>query len=434
MFLETKISVLQSLLALPVPDHVEAMEDELKALMDLLCLFEPYDVSLIMSGGVHRQVQLEARCGPLVDAILQKFPFNSDFCNCFRKWIFRDQQRLCVNDISIGRCASFMHRALKLYAPSDALASVKRLFVAPIIFSLFVALDLRLEEIRAYWTSIYSSSLRRWSLSLSLLPSYIYNYQVAESHNWTAIYNPVRSQFLRVKLAKIHEERETLVQALQAFLYNADCSIRQDLDHGPLEKALLYFSKFSTSNVVSTSKTDLDSFKSLESDVRLSWRDIDTPSIVVRYALPATLVTGSLLLASSKLISNSALIIEAFVDAKITVISFWRNWIQKPLLEIYQTIRYQSSKLSIVSANSIAADMASLERMVIDFAHQNSPETFSPGLIESVARQVRKGDLSVILSKFEEDIMTPIRSAIFGTFKPPQLFPLFLPSCLFPCD
>ena len=71
---------------------------------------------------------------------------------------------------------------------------------------------------------------------------------------------------------------------------------------------------------------------------------------------------------------------------------------------------------------------------------------YAPPQLEALSRQVQMGDLTAVMQIYEEDIKSPLRSAVQGTLlrslfiqvqkaKVRLVFPSFLPSSLppFPC-
>lgn len=86
------------------------------------------------------------------------------------------------------------------------------------------------------------------------------------------------------------------------------------------------------------------------------------------------------------------------------------DWIVTPLMDIWRTIRYRSSNLALVSQTALQADIASLERMVVKFARHTYPN-MSP---EQVAQQVRQGDVTLLLKRYEEELMAPVRNILAG--------------------
>lgn len=86
------------------------------------------------------------------------------------------------------------------------------------------------------------------------------------------------------------------------------------------------------------------------------------------------------------------------------------DWVVSPLQEIWKTIRYRSTSLALVSAAALKADMASLERMVVDFAARKHPQV-PP---DAVLQQVRQGDVTLLLRSYEAELQAPLRNALLG--------------------
>lgn len=87
-----------------------------------------------------------------------------------------------------------------------------------------------------------------------------------------------------------------------------------------------------------------------------------------------------------------------------------QDWVISPINDIWRTIRYRSSNLALVSTAALEADVKSLERMVVDFASRQYPEIPS----ESVISQVRQGDVTLLLRRYEEQLRSPIKNMLTG--------------------
>ncbi|TGZ83833.1 NCA2-domain-containing protein [Ascodesmis nigricans] len=145
------------------------------------------------------------------------------------------------------------------------------------------------------------------------------------------------------------------------------------------------------------------------------------PSLITRYWLPTTL----LLLSSStilRILVNRQADIETWIrDFVNTAFDFWSNWVIEPTKQIIGTIRHnEESEVALMSRKSLAADMDSLERMVVDFAIDNpdTTNTNSAALtdtqIESIRANVKQGDLTPVLRAYEHDLRTPFKGAVKG--------------------
>ena len=171
-------------------------------------------------------------------------------------------------------------------------------------------------------------------------------------------------------------------------------------------------------------------------------QDTHTSTLVALYGRPSTITRywplGATILFSGStilrlLFNNKENIISWIQDSYTTVIDFWQNWVVKPITDIISTIRHdESSQIALMSRQSLQADMDSLERMVVEFAKDNtqylpsspaspasinSTATASPKVedaLEIVRKGVRQGDLSPVLLAYEADLRTPLRSAVTG--------------------
>src|SRR5271156_3063885 len=170
-------------------------------------------------------------------------------------------------------------------------------------------------------------------------------------------------------------------------------------------------------------------------------QDTHTSTLVTLYGRPSTITRywplGATLLFSGStilrlLLNNRANIISWFQDSYTTIIDFWQNWVVKPITDIISTIRHdESSQIALMSRQSLQADMDSLERMVVEFAKDNtqylpastvSSNSTAAGVtplqvedaLEIVRKGVRQGDLSPVLRAYESDLRSPLRSAITG--------------------
>ncbi|KAI0769046.1 NCA2-domain-containing protein [Trametes elegans] len=100
-------------------------------------------------------------------------------------------------------------------------------------------------------------------------------------------------------------------------------------------------------------------------------------------------------------------------EAVETLKSFWEGWILEPLRGIVKTVRAGHDDGVIVTKESVRADLDSLERMTIALAqeklHYDQPE------LAALSRQVQTGDLTAVMQIYEEDIKSPLKSALAGT-------------------
>lgn len=97
-----------------------------------------------------------------------------------------------------------------------------------------------------------------------------------------------------------------------------------------------------------------------------------------------------------------------------TVLAFYENWIVAPLTKIYKTVRHDSNEqVALMTKQSLEADMRSLERMVVAFAEATS-SSVAPGDLDAIRLSVQQGDISSVLIPYEQQIQTPLKSAVTG--------------------
>ena len=127
------------------------------------------------------------------------------------------------------------------------------------------------------------------------------------------------------------------------------------------------------------------------------------PSRFIRYWLPGValcLSSGTLL----RVLVNRKADIRAWIrDLGTTSIDFWNNWIVEPMKKVIATIRHdKDSEIAIMSRESLKGDRDSLERMVVDFARDNSTSLpLTDSEISVIRSKVRGGDLTPVLRAYE---------------------------------
>lgn len=92
-----------------------------------------------------------------------------------------------------------------------------------------------------------------------------------------------------------------------------------------------------------------------------------------------------------------------------TTVGFWKNWIVKPVGDMLAILRNDDT-MAITSKESLKSDLDSLERMVSDFAKDNHINV-DP---QQVHAAVSQGDLTMMMSRYENEIRTPYKLIIQG--------------------
>ncbi|KAI8825635.1 ATP synthase regulation protein NCA2-domain-containing protein [Fimicolochytrium jonesii] len=141
-------------------------------------------------------------------------------------------------------------------------------------------------------------------------------------------------------------------------------------------------------------------------------RTYGRPSHATRYWLPTVVISVAAYVGGKTLAVRWDDVVAWATDARETAKSFCVEWIAKPLDNIYKTVRHKEARLAISSGDSLNADLQSLEKMVVEYARDHG--ILDPSEIQRVADQAQKGDLSVVLQAYAEEIKSPIKNAISG--------------------
>lgn len=89
---------------------------------------------------------------------------------------------------------------------------------------------------------------------------------------------------------------------------------------------------------------------------------------------------------------------------------FFTNWVIKPINEMLNILR-SDDEITLTSRDSLKSDVTSLEKMVYEFALDNHIET-TPTLVK---QDIKNGDLSLVMSRYENEIRQPIKYLISGS-------------------
>lgn len=137
------------------------------------------------------------------------------------------------------------------------------------------------------------------------------------------------------------------------------------------------------------------------------------PTRLVRYWIPATAILLSSTTLLRILVNRKAEFLTWVHNLGTTTIDFWYNWVVEPVQKVVGTIRHdEDSEISIMSKESLKGDRASLERMVVDFARDNS--STDEAEIASIRAKVKEGDLTPVLRAYEKDLRNPFIGTLRG--------------------
>ncbi|GAC96150.1 predicted mitochondrial protein [Pseudozyma hubeiensis SY62] len=135
-------------------------------------------------------------------------------------------------------------------------------------------------------------------------------------------------------------------------------------------------------------------------------------SLVQRWPKLVFYPIGMLLL--GRYLSNNWNGIEAKLkEARETARSFLIGWVWQPCVELLETIRHGNEGSVIISRESLASDLQSLERMVSDFTADKYGT--SGAELQALAAKVREGDLTPVLRVYESEMKSPVKSMVTGS-------------------
>lgn len=190
-----------------------------------------------------------------------------------------------------------------------------------------------------------------------------------------------------------------------------ECSAQSQLDNGPISAVPVTLIE----RLVHILKDLLPTHSASSKAVA---RKCGHPSYLVRYWLPFSLVVFSASTSLKILVDKRTEIVGWAVNIGTTAIDFFSNWVVDPVQRLMGTIRHdKDSEIAIMSKNSLEADRASLERMVVDFVwdHRASMQGESAATDTStIANSVKEGDLTPVLKAYERDLRSPFVGTIRG--------------------
>ncbi|KAL4785842.1 ATP synthase regulation protein NCA2-domain-containing protein [Aspergillus varians] len=139
------------------------------------------------------------------------------------------------------------------------------------------------------------------------------------------------------------------------------------------------------------------------------------PSTAVRYWLPLSLALVSATTSLKIARDIGPVLIESISNFGATAFDFWSNWVVNPTRKLVRTIRHdEKSEIALMSKNSLEADRASLERMVVDFVLDRGGHSYTTSSADLIADKVREGDLTPVLRAYEKDLRSPFVGTLRG--------------------
>lgn len=246
-------------------------------------------------------------------------------------------------------------------------------------------------------------------------------------------------QEIRARIARLIKLRDAQAQAIGLIVTKARIQNAEDLPRDTsflidiMELSVLH-SSFSKEDY-STEDLDIEEEQTLQCPNNLAIRltklsstfgrnrasfekqyhQYSRPSRIVRY-WPVCVLAYIIGSTASKYVWNRRQDITTWLGEMVqTVESFWLNWIVEPTRNILATIRHDAgSEVALLSSRSLGADLDSLERMVVEFAKDN-PQFSNNMSLEALKLSARNGDVTPVLVAYEDNIKSPLRSAITGS-------------------
>ncbi|KAF9426702.1 Nuclear control of ATPase protein 2 [Podila epigama] len=93
---------------------------------------------------------------------------------------------------------------------------------------------------------------------------------------------------------------------------------------------------------------------------------------------------------------------------------FLLDWVWEPSVRVMNIIRHtdEQGSLQMLGNESLKSDIASLERMVLDFGRDHYG--MGSDELSSLSRAVHNGDISVVMKAYEQELKTPFKGAVTG--------------------
>ncbi|KAJ2802686.1 Nuclear control of ATPase protein 2 [Coemansia helicoidea] len=143
--------------------------------------------------------------------------------------------------------------------------------------------------------------------------------------------------------------------------------------------------------------------------VGLQVQEHGRPSLATRCWMPAVALVVGARTMSSYVVGHQDSLRAWAADALYTARNYVAQYILAPLRSGYETVRYGRHTYSVMSEESLASDLQSLESMTVGFAAR-----YGDADAAAVSQRVQHGDLSDVMRTYAREMQQPIRSALFG--------------------
>ncbi|KAM9903090.1 hypothetical protein OXX79_003568 [Metschnikowia pulcherrima] len=217
-----------------------------------------------------------------------------------------------------------------------------------------------------------------------------------------------RLSFLKIPIRFLDKEIKTKMSALNAQLDEHYKMLGIFLNSLPVSTTTLahIFPEFTDNSVVSQ-LVYIDQFIREESKASST----APPNFLVRY-WPLLLLSVNYGPSASLNVWQNRAEIASWVKLNFfdTILGFWRNWVVKPIGDMLSILRNDEA-MTITSKESLKSDLDSLERMVTDYLTDTNVK-INPAEISAAVKQ---GDLTMVMSQYEDELRTPYKSILTGS-------------------
>ncbi|KAM9913458.1 hypothetical protein OXX69_001569 [Metschnikowia pulcherrima] len=217
-----------------------------------------------------------------------------------------------------------------------------------------------------------------------------------------------RLSFLKIPLRFLDKEIKTKMSALNTQLDEHYKMLGIFLNSLPVSTTTLahIFPEFTDNSVVSQ-LVYIDQFIREESKASST----APPNFLVRY-WPLLLLSVNYGPSASLNVWQNRAEIASWVKLNFfdTILGFWRNWVVKPIGDMLSILRNDEA-MTITSKESLKSDLDSLERMVTDYLTDTNVK-INPAEISAAVKQ---GDLTMVMSQYEDELRTPYKSILTGS-------------------
>ncbi|KAJ3214354.1 Nuclear control of ATPase protein 2 [Dinochytrium kinnereticum] len=199
----------------------------------------------------------------------------------------------------------------------------------------------------------------------------------------------------------VYLEKDSMQKVYQAILIETD-AINETIDRSATDSV-------THRELYHRARQCLHIVKHLPITLYQSQQSFSPPPLLQRAWLPAAATLIAYFFAKRSITFTD--IKNLYLGAVETAYNFAAEWVVRPIREIFETIRHSERRLALMGSESLNSDLDSLQRMVVAFAKDHGAVG---GSVESLVESVQRGDLTVVLERYEEEIKSPLTKALTG--------------------